>query len=70
MVNNDLDTTIRLKKETKLALAELDFVKKHHSYDNILSMLMNYYKTKKKFKGLKELVDDYNLKEGMKKSVK
>ena len=69
MVNNDLDTTIRLKKETKLALADLDFVKKHHSYDNILNMLMKYYKDKK-FKGLKDIVDDYRLKEEMKKSVK
>lgn len=39
----NLDTTIRLKKDTKSILANLDFVKKEHSYNDIIKELVNIH---------------------------
>jgi len=44
----NLDTTIRLKKDTKSVLSNLDFVKKEHSYEDIIKELVEYYNGRKK----------------------
>lgn len=45
---NNLDTTIRLKKNTKSILSNLDFVKKNHSYEDIIKELVEHYNGRKK----------------------
>lgn len=43
------DTTIRVDKVTKKKLEALSFVKKGHSYNNIVEELIDFYKKKEKF---------------------
>lgn len=40
----DRDTSIRIKKETKSKLDELDFVTKSDSYNSIIIDLIDFYK--------------------------
>ncbi|MDD5588430.1 MAG: hypothetical protein PHD81_04970 [Candidatus Nanoarchaeia archaeon] len=46
----NLDTTIRLRKETKSVLSNLDFVKKDHSYEEIIQELIKNYNLGRKNK--------------------
>ena len=43
MNSNKQDTTVKVKKETKKELANLDFVKKGHTFnDIILELILSY----------------------------
>ena len=44
MNNKPLDSSIKVRKETKQILSNLDFVKKGHSYHDIVLELLKYYK--------------------------
>ncbi|MBS3098418.1 hypothetical protein J4209_06510 [Candidatus Woesearchaeota archaeon] len=47
MNSDNKDTTIKVKRETKEHLANLDFVKKEHTYNDIILELMMFYINKK-----------------------